>query len=191
MKRRWFGMLALLSLLVAIAAIGAWAVAISHSPPMPSVALGDLRVITSRPGVFIAYATLISFTEDPDTPNGKDDESRRAAIEIHRQALAELLPAGDAARRQWSGPWWDRRRISIGGRWDSSLWSCRTVLLPHWLTIWPALLLPLIWTTRRGVQWRRERRRRNAGCCVRCGYDLRATPERCPECGHVPAEAAR
>jgi hypothetical protein len=43
----------------------------------------------------------------------------------------------------------------------------------------PLALLPAGWL------WSRDnrRRRRAAGRCPACGYDLRATPARCPECG--------
>ena len=47
----------------------------------------------------------------------------------------------------------------------------------------PVLLLtatlPLWSVARRWRAWRRQR----AGLCPSCGYDLRATPDRCPECG--------
>jgi hypothetical protein len=50
------------------------------------------------------------------------------------------------------------------------------------LFVWSAL--PAYW--RFGLPWVAARQgRRRRGCCPTCGYDLRATPERCPECGTV------
>ena len=53
------------------------------------------------------------------------------------------------------------------------------VRAPYWF---PALALALAPGRR---LWRRLRRRPAAGCCPACGYDLRATPDRCPECGRT------
>ena len=60
------------------------------------------------------------------------------------------------------------------------------VIVPHAAPAAAFLLpgMPALTATRRS--WVRRRRRRD-GLCLRCGYDLRATPERCPECGKVPA----
>jgi hypothetical protein len=44
--------------------------------------------------------------------------------------------------------------------------------------------LPTIWMCVRLVH--RLRQRQELGLCAVCGYDLRATPDRCPECGTIP-----
>jgi hypothetical protein len=54
------------------------------------------------------------------------------------------------------------------------------VQCPYWALLTVTAFLPLV----RGWRWLR-RRRRGLGVCPKCGYDLRASPERCPECGRV------
>ena len=56
-------------------------------------------------------------------------------------------------------------------------------VVPFWSLAAVTAALPLAWTMRR----LRARRARTAGLCPACGYDLRATPERCPECRRLPA----
>ncbi|MDB5304454.1 MAG: hypothetical protein JWM97_2003 [Phycisphaerales bacterium] len=49
-----------------------------------------------------------------------------------------------------------------------------------------ALWLPFVLTAGLPLLWFIGRRRRSSsqvGLCSKCGYDLRATPDRCPECG--------
>ena len=57
---------------------------------------------------------------------------------------------------------------------------CWEVQVPFWLAAAATAVLPTAWL---GRWWVRRRRCDRAGLCHRCGYDLRATPDRCPECG--------
>jgi len=63
-------------------------------------------------------------------------------------------------------------------------------VVPHWFV---ALLLTpsVLWLSAAVRRTLIQTRRRRRGLCEACGYDLRASPERCPECGTPRAEDRR
>jgi hypothetical protein len=102
-------------------------------------------------------------------------------------------PADQRFGRSWRGFGYERRTKRIfwtGGEPPITGYFTmeRYVLLAPW---WPFLLLPALLPFLAAARRLRGRFRTRAGRCRRCGYDLRATPDRCPECGSVNAENLR
>jgi hypothetical protein len=63
----------------------------------------------------------------------------------------------------------------------------RAFALPLWFVVMATAPAPAIVLRRYLIRLRRPR----LGFCPSCGYDLRATPGRCPECGAVPETPPR
>jgi hypothetical protein len=62
-------------------------------------------------------------------------------------------------------------------------------LFPAWLIVAITGLFPVYRIYTDAIERRAKKRISNHQCPV-CGYDLRATPDRCPECGMVPVKTA-
>ena len=118
--------------------------------------------------------------------------------DFDQQRLATYYSGEELAFGSWDGRWHyeaqSRRPGVIGGLTVFRLrhenlpstkpgetMTATVIVLPLWLPLLLTSILPTIAMLR----WRRAHRRLAAGRCRHCGYDLRASPDRCPECGAV------
>lgn len=140
-----------------------------------------------------------------------DHERRLAAVLAWRDPKDRLTPdEWKIAERLLSGRagglWWDQ---NLNRLYDSLLQKpggaervavLQTVPSPYGNYLHPAtnlvlilssLFLPALWLIRAGRALKGRRKRRRKGLCLSCGYDLRHSPERCPECSAAAAVAMR
>ena len=118
---------------------------------------------------------------------GSEDEvARWLAPVTNPLRRAGALPLGFAFGRE-----------EVIARLDEESWNvyapqfrftCWTLLVPYWALVVSTALLPLA-RTAAALRRAQRRRRSRRNLCLCCGYDLRATPGRCPECGTAPAGA--
>ena len=139
--------------------------------------------VTSNLGIIFSNCTELSRVS-PSASRGTTfahwtdqvDDRIRAG---HRDAYARSTWHGFAGRYCRDDPS-APHGTGAGTAWQLRYYWC----LPHWFLVVITALLPVAAANRL-----LRKRRTPAGHCIACGYDCRATPDRCPECGIAPSEA--
>jgi hypothetical protein len=192
LARHTLGLLSALSLILCLLALALWLrsrtapqpdVAVAaywhyapHSPRYPNYFDAWSVDCFNTPGRWIVRARFHACVVGPGrsrrTPGPRDK-----SLDIAPFNAASLLR--DANEELWKDP---AARSRLGGLRYVDARFYHTLSVPHATT---AALLAVLPALDAGLAFRR-RRRRSAGLCAACGYDLRATPDRCPECGTIP-----
>ena len=110
------------------------------------------------------------------------------SLDSTRQLLRQEFGPPNQATRHWS-PMPEIQFAAIGKGWSAT----QTVDLYDgslWEMTFAYAMLPLIWLALHIYRWRRTKTDPAAIKCGACGYDMRATPDRCPECGSLRGNSA-
>ena len=86
----------------------------------------------------------------------------------------------------WSRLGFDLRPLQFGNQSKPDRGAFE-LYVPFWFLSAVFLVMPMSFV----VRLARDRRRRREHRCARCGYDLRASAGRCPECGAVPESSPK
>jgi hypothetical protein len=134
-----------------------------------SVTLGDLSIGSSDGGVFVVHS------------GGRFSPGDGAEV------FRAYYPAGYHSARLGAGPLGSKRWAAERIRRSLPDWDVfvEGASAPAWFVMLFLCILPAAWLVQR-----LRRRKFPPGFCRACGYDLRATPGRCPECGAVSEENA-
>ena len=193
LARHAFTALAALSLLLCVAVCVLWVRSyfahdlLEYHVATPQHLLAREWTFVSNRGVIGVHRVRRSF----ETPEGMDYYLRH---DPHKSVLRRLLhsthpsfarPPGENPYLHWLGfSWKSGREVKrVPGERGSFALNYTLVDVPCWL---PALLLSAPLLHRAKIRLRRGAAKQ-AGRCPACGYDLRASPDRCPECGAAAA----
>jgi hypothetical protein len=98
----------------------------------------------------------------------------QAALHWHAKTYSERVTVNTP-----SGPWYGFEGISKVTNDTLTRGREHTIWIPYWALAVP-LVVPLFVA---GYRRSKISERQTSGLCLKCGYDLRASKDRCPECG--------
>jgi hypothetical protein len=98
-------------------------------------------------------------------------------------ALVHEVPPSDLDISEFGLDGWDKHKygFELGECYAEYIYSEKLLKVPDWFVAVIATILPVTWL----LFARHSRNRRKLGLCPRCGYDVRASPDRCSECGQA------
>jgi hypothetical protein len=175
MTRRLLNLLTALSLLLCVAVVALWVRSIWVSDTLKWVHAQDAPAVAGWT-TFYSGGGAFGVGRAECTYLGPNAEAAAQALRLRLPwwesidgatlASANLLPAAMTHVQNQT----NRRSNS------------QYIQLPYWIPTALLVALPLV-RLRSHVHHRRSLKRLRTAICPRCGYDLRATPDRCPECG--------